>query len=414
MFRVFGFLLFPLILVAKPLDVEVHAESALLMNADTGAVLFDKNGTKEMYPASITKIVTAAYALECCPPEALDRLVTAKQEALSSISSQAKVNANFSLPSHWLEIGATHMGIKKGEQLTLKDLLYGHLVASAGDASNVIAQEIGGTIPEFVNGMNHYVRKLGATKTHFCNPHGLHHPKHVTTAYDMALIAKQAIKHPLIREIASTKQYARPKTNLQEGTTLVQGNRLIRSGPFHYPAAFGLKTGYHAAAGHTIVAAAEKNRRTLIAVVLKCKERGEIFEDCIRLFEAAFQEPQMERIILRAGPQKHQLTLTGSRRPITSYTKEDVTCTYYPSEEPALKCFLQWDDLELPIRQDQQIGHLQVIKNEDVYAVVPLFAANGVEKSWSFRHPILVWCFKAVVILAIVALFLLFFLKRRR
>jgi D-alanyl-D-alanine carboxypeptidase (penicillin-binding protein 5/6) len=122
--------------------------------------------------------------------------------------------------------------------------------------------------------LNDYVKRLGCTSTTFYNPHGLHHPKQQTTAYDLAVITQDALKNPVFREMVATVRYTRPKTNKQEPSTLVQTNRLLRTGPFYYPKAIGVKTGYYSLAGNNLVAAAKDGERTLIAVVLKANERN--------------------------------------------------------------------------------------------------------------------------------------------
>lgn len=363
--------------------MEVQAESAILINADTGAVLYEKNPDKQYYPASITKIATALYSLKL-KKQSLDEPITVGGDALGSVTEEARKKSNYTLPAWWLLPGSSHIGLKKGEVLSYRDLLYGMMLASGNDASNAIAEWTAkGSIGEFMKNLNEYLNSLGCKKTCFMNPHGLFHPEHKTTARDMALIMQEALKEPEFRKVISTVTYTRPKTNKQNANTMVQTNRLLRPGPFHYSKTIGGKTGYIQAAQNTFVVAAEEKGRTLIAVLLKSKERSDLWRDSIKLFEAAFNQPRVERVFLKKGPQKFTLTQESFRNPLETYAKEDLTLSYYPAEEPKTKGFLYWNTLSLPIAKDQQVGEFRLVneKNE-VLKSVPLFAQNAVKGSW--------------------------------
>jgi len=378
-----SFLLSICAVYSQPLTVSVNAEAAILMNADTGAILFQKNAHKRMFPASVTKIATALYALQS-EAVRLDDIVTIPQDAVASTTVQAKRKSNYSLPAYWLEPDAGHMGLKIGEQISFKDLLYGMLIVSANDAANSIAMQVSGTVPEFMNQLNDYLKSIGCQNTQFYNPNGLYHPKHQTTAYDLAVMTKEALKNPTFCQVVSTVQYPRAKTNKQETEiTLVQTNKLLRPGKFFYPKAIGVKTGYISAAGHTYVSAARDNGRTLIAVLLKTKERNEMFTDATKLFEAAFNQTKVERTLVRAGPQKSTLKLRGAASPVKAYLKENLAISYYPAEEPQVKCLLYWDEVKPPIAKNQTIGKLQVVTDEGtLLAMAPLLAQEDVKATW--------------------------------
>lgn len=373
----------PSLAAAKSLDLTVNAQAAILMNADTGAVLYEKNARALHYPASITKIATASYVLHT-RGDKLDLLITADADAIGVVAEEVKRRSNYAMPSHVLVHGGTHMGIKKGEILSLKDLLYGLMLVSANDAANLIAQEVGGTIPQFIQELNEYLRQIGCSSTTFQNPHGLYHPKHQTTAYDMAIMSREALKNPKFREIVSTVKYTRPKTNKQEATTLVQGNRLLRSGKFYYPKAIGVKTGHLAIAGNTLVAAAKEGNRTLIAVLLKVEERKDMFLDAVKMFEAAFSQPKIQRVLLRSGPQKFTLQLPGAAAVVGTYINDDIILDYYPAEEPKVKCLLSWDsNLSFPIVKNQRVGELSFqFDNGEVWRTMPLYAQETIQATW--------------------------------
>lgn len=369
-------------LPARSLQIDVSAESAILMNADTGAILYEKSPHEQLYPASITKIATAAYVLNATHAS-LDEKITAGQDAIGSVTEDAKRRSNYTLPSYWLVPGASHIGIKRGEVLSMRDLLYGMMLASGDDASNVIAQHVGGSIPDFMEQVNAYLTTIGCKETYFNNPHGLFHPKHQTTAFDMAVLTRQALKNAIFCEIVSTDKYTRPKTNKQESSILLQTNRLIREGKFYYPKAIGVKTGYIAAAQNTFVGAAKHNNRVLIAVLLKVKDRSDMFIEATKLFEMAFSEEKKTEVVLSEGVQPFLLTLEGANRSIKTYSDAPISLEYYPSEEPLYKTVLIWDAIVLPVERGQRVGEIRLENPQgDVLQKVSLHAQNGAKSTW--------------------------------
>ena len=166
---------------------QVVSEAAILIDRDSGRVLFEQNADKRLYPASTTKIMTAVLVLENLQ---LDSVVVASNDAVMSIPA-----------------GASNMGILEGEQLTVEQLLYGALVESANEACNVLAEYMCGDVDSFVVKMNEKAQALGMQNTKFLNPHGLHSPEHYTTARDLAILARYAMQNETFREVVSTAQY---------------------------------------------------------------------------------------------------------------------------------------------------------------------------------------------------------------
>lgn len=372
---------------AKPekLALSINAEAGILMNADTGVILFEKNIHDLHYPASTLKIATALYALQNASDQ-LDDMVTADQDCIGTVKEEAIRKSNYTLAPHLLIPDGSHIGIKRGETLSLRDLFYGMLVASGDDAANVIAKHVGGTIPDFMKGMNTYVKQLGCQSTIFYNPHGLHHPKQQTTAYDLANLTREALKNPIFREMVATVRYTRPKTNKQESSILVQTNRLLRNGPYFYSKAIGVKTGYYSLAGHNLVAAATDGDRTLIAVLLKENERKDIFIDAKKMFEAAFSQPKVQRTLLHKGKQKFEYDLPGAETPLSCYIKENFVLEYYPAEEPAIQCLLIWDkNLRLPIKKNQRLGEILVKKELVLLQKIPIYSMENANFTWGYR-----------------------------
>lgn len=404
------------LLAAAPLQLKISAESAVLMNADTGVLLYQKKPRERLYPASITKVATCLYFLQT-KADSFDVVLTADQECIGSVTEEAKMRSNYKLPSHWLVTDCSHIGIKKGEKMRVEDLLYGMMLASGDDASNVLAQYAGGTIPNFMVGLNDYLKKLGCQDTNFNNPHGLHHPEQVTSALDMAIMTREALKNAQFRKIVSTVKYIKPKTNLQEPTTLVQTNRLLRKGETYYPKAIGVKTGWHSKAGSTLVAAAQDGDRTLIAVLMNVKDRKQLFQEAVKLFEAAFNQPKMQKIIVRAGPQKFNAKLKDGKTALKTYVESDFAIAFYPAEEPKLKAFIDWKDVQPPVKKGDQVGNL-LLKTEkgELYGQVAILSDEEYEESLfhAFLKNKSVFVPVIVLIISLAGFYWLFHYIRRR
>jgi D-alanyl-D-alanine carboxypeptidase (penicillin-binding protein 5/6) len=396
------------------LDVKVGCTSAVLVNSKTGKVLFEKNASQPMYPASCTKIAFALYAIKFHEP-IFKKRISASQNALKTLPEAQKSKNNFTAhPSYVLESDASHMGLKVGEEMTFYDLLEATMVVSADDASNVIAEVMGnGSIDRCVSEVNRYMQSLGLSSTRFTNPHGLHHPDHVTTAHDLAKLSVEAIKYPHFQKMAKMPRFSRPKTNKQASVQLQSTNRLLVKGTgAYYGPAVGIKTGYHRRAGHCLVAQAEKNDRSLIAVILQGANRDERFNDAKKLFQAAFDEKKITKTYLAAGNQSITTEVDGATTPLHTFTTEAIFHSFYPSDEPKTRCELVWGDLVVPIQQGAVVGELLFYADDEMAKKVTLFAATDVEES--LTH-VISRCMGpwAIVSLALIVGCLFAFLRRR-
>ncbi len=362
---------------AKQLKVDVSARAAILINAETGAILYEKEAHQPCFPASITKIATALYALEK-KGHALHEAVRAKPEALA-------LRRGNHLP-HQLIVGGTHMGIKVDEELPLYALIHGLMLISGNDAANVIAQHVSGTIPQFMQELNAYLRAHGIQETVFCNPHGLHIQEHKTTAYDMAKITQLALKHPVFKEVVRTVAFTRPETNKQPASPFVQSNRLLKPGPCFYPKAIGVKTGYTSDAGHTLVAAAEHEGRTLIAVLLGAPDSVRRFKDAITLFDAAFSQKLIQRVLFSKKYDQFSCAVKGAKGKLEASLPDDLTWEYYPAEEPQVKAFVHWNKRKLPIYEGQEVGELRLVAaDKKIVKSSPLYAVRDLEGTAWFQ-----------------------------
>ena len=255
-------------------DDDLVAKAALVMDAATGTVLYDKNAYRRTYPASTTKIMTCLVALENFPD--LNQRVTVGPEAKQ-------------IPGD-----SSTLGVRQGEAYPMIDLLYGMMMKSGNDAAMTIAVAVAGSVQSFVEMMNQRAKELGCKDTNFVNPHGYHDEAHFTTAYDLALIAQAAMGNRTFREIVAAKSYTMSATDQREKWRVETSNSMyVATSKFYYPDLIGVKTGYHSKAGRCFVGAADKDGVELISVVLKSKNTevskgnfsGEYWVDTARLLD---------------------------------------------------------------------------------------------------------------------------------
>ena len=366
------------------LDVKVSAKSAILINGDTGAVLYEKKADDKAYPASLTKIATCLYSVKKHKKD-LSEIITCPYQCLRRMNKSVKVAHNYKDPAYLLEPDGSHYMIKRGEELQFKELLYGLMVSSGNDAANCLAYHLGGNIPKFVKGMNEYLKEIGCENTQFANPHGLHHPKHYSTARDISLMAKEALKVDLIKSIISTKEHERLETNLQTTKRVQNKNLLIQPGKFFYPQAIGMKTGYHSEAGYTYVSVAENYGRTLIAVLLGCDESyHQCFRDAIRLFDAAFDEEKEQRLLFNKEENTFSRDIKQAKDNLKATLTEDIAISYYPAEEPEITIELNWDHQLPPIKEGSFVGSINILnKQGDIINSSPLVATENVDRAFT-------------------------------
>lgn len=250
-----------------PAGPEVKAESAIVMEADTGAILYEKNIHVQHYPASTTKIMTTLLALEHAP---LQDIVTFSRDSIYKTEGSL-------------------VGFMIDEQIPLEQCLYAVMLASGNEAAYAVAEHIGGTLDSFVNMMNEKAAALGCTETHFSNPHGLPDETHVTSAHDLALIAREAYKNESFRTITRTVSYSiSPSNKSAEPRPIYNHHSMLRQGVFKYDYCTGGKTGYTNAARNTLVTYAEKNDVTLICVIMKDDVSKDQYLDTTALLDYGF------------------------------------------------------------------------------------------------------------------------------
>lgn len=258
-----------------PTGPDVASESAIIMEASTGAILYQKKINQKRYPASITKILTTLLAIE---NSSLDDTVTFSKEAVFGI-----------------ERNSSHIARDVGEELTMEQCLYAIMLESANEVSAAVAEHVSGSIEGFSKLMNEKAKELGCKNTHFNNPHGLPDENHYTTAYDMALIAKAAINNDTFKLIAGSKRYTLPPTNKNNETFYMNHHHKMLQNALNYEGCEGGKTGYTSVAGATLVTFAKRGDLELICVVMKASG-SEHYEDTAALFDYAFKNFELYNI----------------------------------------------------------------------------------------------------------------------
>jgi len=258
-----------------PAGPEVVAEAAIVMETSTGTILYEKNIDEQLYPASITKVMTALLAVENCE---MDEIVTVSHDAV------------------YMEDKGTHIALDEGEELTVEQCLYAVMLASANDAAYALAEHVGGTIEDFIEMMNKKADELGCENTNFTNPHGLPDEEHLTTAYDMALITREALKYDKFKEISGAEFYEIPASEKQKDQIpMYNHHKMLRNGDNHYDDAFAGKTGYTIAAQHTLVTCANEQEMEVVCVILKTV-KTDLYTDTEKLLTFAKENFRKETI----------------------------------------------------------------------------------------------------------------------
>ncbi len=255
-----------------PTGPQITAQAAILMDANTGIILYAKNIHEKLYPASTTKILTSLLAIE---NGNLDDIVSFSHEAV------------FSVPGD-----GSNMGMDEGESITLEEALYGIMVASANEVSNAVAEYVSGSISDFIELMNTRAAQLGCTDSHFTNTNGLFDENHYTSAYDLALISSVFFQNEMLCKISNTPRYHFEASATQPDDFYKKNKHLLITGEMPYEGIVGGKTGYTDQSRQTLVTCAEQNGMKLICVVFK-EESPNQFTDTIELFNYGFQNFQI-------------------------------------------------------------------------------------------------------------------------
>lgn len=341
--------------------VEVDAPSAILMDAATGTVLFEKNADEKLAPASVTKVMTLLLVMEALDSGRIgwDDMVTASDAATAK--------------------GGSQIYLEPGEQLSMDEMLKSVVVASANDCATALAEHVAGSESAFVEMMNKRAQELGCTNTHFVNCTGLDDApeakEHLTTARDIAVMSRQLLSHEEIRRYTTIWM-----DTVRDGKFgLSNTNKLVR----FYKGTTGLKTGYTKAAGHCLSASAERDGMELIAVVLHCASSTERFNSCKALLDYGFAnfalvtpklETELPRLPVRLGAEETVGIAPQQQTPILVDKGKQAGITQ--------QLDLQ-QELQAPVEAGQQVGTLRILAENEVLTEIPIVTECAVPKlSW--------------------------------
>ncbi len=324
--------------------------AAILMEWQSGRILYHRNGFTRMHPASLTKIMTALIALE---RGRLEDIVQVSEEAAS-------------------QPGST-MYLKEGDTFTLEDLLYGLMLNSGNDAAWAIAEHIGNGDPgEFFRMMNERARQLGAINTRFSNPHGLTDPNHYTTAFDLALISRAALKHPFFKNLVATKEKDVIDARRDKIISLYNTNKLL----WLYLGTDGVKTGTTEAAGQCLVASATRDDMRLLAVVLASGDR---WSDAATLFDYGFSQWRTEKL-LNAGERVATVPVSGGLKRQVPLVLEDDIVVCIPRFSTGLRVELDVPKkVRAPVARGAIVGRATAFLGSEPLVSVNLLADEWVE-----------------------------------
>ncbi len=357
-------ILMPCVQAKEP---EITATSGMVIDCIDGKILYSKNADEKLYPASLTKVLTAIIVVEKC---GLQDNVTINQSAIDKVES-----------------GYLTANLKTGEVFTVEQLLNLLLISSYDDVANALAEHVAGSEEEFVKMMNEKAKEIGCTNSNFLNCHGEHDTNHYSTAHDMALIANYAVKFEAIRNIAQVTEYGLPATTIYTGNDryFYTSNEMLQTGSKnYYKYAKGLKTGFTTPAGNCLMAYAEKSGLKLVSVTMKSTTSNSRYEDSEAILEYAFDTNTI-RTIAEAGTNIQTVTVKKARKedkklnmvlekPITAVVKVE-------NEETPIEPQINLNSkIKAPIKKGTVLGTVSYEIEGKTYTG-NLIAENDVKKS---------------------------------
>lgn len=333
-----------------PAPPSIQSRAAILVDLQTGAILYEKRAFAQMDPASLTKMMTALVVLSDNIP--LDRTVTISPRAART--------------------GGSRFHVQTGQQYTVRDLLHGLLLPSGNDAAVALAEADAGSVGRFVAEMNVMAQKVGAFNTQFENPNGLTAPGHYSSAYDLSLIARAGLRNPVFRQIVRTTDFKVSELTRNRERTIHNSNRLL----YEFPGTVGVKTGTTSAAGKCLVAAAERGDQGMLAVVLNSHNR---WGDASRLLAWGFEHWHTAPV-LTAGRPVWTLPVVDGRQPTVGVMSDRTVWVTLPADTPAEWKLATPTKLSAPVRERQTVGTVTVLSPVQPPQQATLVAARTVPK----------------------------------
>ena len=334
----------------RPLAPAVKAESAILTDAVNGQILYGKNAHLRRPMASTTKIMTAIIVIENC---GMDDIVTASESA-----SKAPF---------------TSLHLKPGEQVKVRDMLAALLIRSANDAALALAEHVGGSEAGFAQMMNDKARQIGATDTHFVNPNGLYAPGHYSTVYDLALIARYALRLPILNELAAARSKTIERSLNKKDVVVWTRSKFLKN----YQGADGVKSGYTKQAGYCFVGSATRDGWRLVSVVLKSTDSQ---PDTTALMDYGFNN--YERVVL-AVPERpvQKVVVRGGAAELEVVPSQELHVAVKAGESGLARAEVKLDDLSAPIRKGEKVGTMTAYVAAEPVSTVDLQAAYDVRET---------------------------------
>lgn len=355
-------ILLPSVVSAQPdTDLQLSFKSAILIEATTGKVLFEKKPHEKLPPASITKIMTLLLAME------------AIKEGKVSLTDKVVVSKKA-----W-KMGGSQVFLGMGEEQSLENLLKAIAVASGNDASVAVAEHIMGSEEAFVALMNKRAKELGMQNTHFVNSHGLHHPDHYTTAFDVALMSKELVKHEEIFKWTTIwLDYLEHTDKERNPTMLANTNDLIK----WYKGADGLKTGSHSEAKYCLAATAKRDGLRLITVVLGAPTSKQRFQEAAKLLDYGFANYTSAELV-KKGEEIGKVKVEKGKFPeVIAISEQSLNAIMKRGEEGKIEKKIElMEKIEAPVKKGDVLGKAYAFKDGKVISEINLIAAFGVKRA---------------------------------
>lgn len=325
--------------------IDIKSESGIIMEASTGKILFDKNMDEQKSPASMTKIMTMLLTVE------------AIESGKISLDDEVNISTNAS------KMGGSQVYLEENSTATVEMLLKSIAIGSANDASVAVAEKIGGTESNFVNMMNKRAKELGAVNTTFKNPHGLDEEGHLTTAHDLALIARELIKHEEILKLTSTYETTITHKN-GKSLWLVNTNKLIK----FYNGLDGLKTGFTDNAGYCLTGTMLRNDMRLITVTMKAPTKEDRNTDTINLMEYAYSMYYKSTLIKKDKKIGDMFIDNAKKRKVSYYLKEDASVILDKDVRNIKYNYsVKLNKVKAPLKMNDVVGTLTLhLNNQDI------------------------------------------------
>ncbi|MCI6265321.1 MAG: D-alanyl-D-alanine carboxypeptidase [Erysipelotrichaceae bacterium] len=344
------------------LNLASNAKSAIMLEASTGKIIYEKNSEEKLPMASMTKMMTLLLIMENIEDGNLkwDEMITASEQAAS--------------------MGGSQIFLEVGEQMSVEDMVKGICIGSGNDAAVAMAERIGGTEENFVKMMNEKASKLGLKNTHFENSCGLDSDNHYSSAHDMAIIAKELVRHEKILEYTGTyEDYLRKNTD--NSFWLVNTNKLVR----YYQGVDGLKTGYTSTSGYCITTTAKRNNMRLITVVMGEPSSSIRNSETTAMLDYGFNTYQIDIILSKDTVLSKEKVTLGKQEYVEIVPKEDINILNTKTGTKRNVTYeVQLDNIKAPIKADDSVGKINIIENNQTIMTIDATVKTTVEKASLF------------------------------